>query len=60
MKQPQKLPRNERRKLTTILSTAFLALASSTLFSIALINWLFFPMCSRVTGDCFLIQYLWV
>ena len=40
-----------QRLLTCLVIAAFV--------TVALINFLFYPDCSRETRDCFLVQHLW-
>ncbi len=40
-------------------SKLLLLIVAAALLNGILMNFLFFPECNRITGDCFLIQHLW-
>lgn len=50
------------RKCTTlkgILGRALACVMVMAIVDVALINFMFFPECNRITQDCFLVQHLW-
>lgn len=42
-----------------IVGRVFACLIVAAIVDVAVINFLFFPECNRITRDCFLVQHLW-
>lgn len=47
------------RKFLEVFANLMACLFAFALVEVAVINFLFFPECSRTTRDCFLIQHAW-
>jgi hypothetical protein len=49
----------KRYSLIRILGRALACVVVAAIANVALINFMFFPECNRITRDCFLVQQLW-
>lgn len=58
---PQASARQPRKRnsLRGILGRALACVMVMAIVDVALINFMFFPECNRITHDCFLVQHLW-
>lgn len=58
---PQASARQPRKRnsLKGILGRALACVMVMAIVDVALINFMFFPECNRITHDCFLVQHLW-
>lgn len=49
----------KRQKYTRITRTAALAVTGALFLNVLVINYVFYPDCSKATRDCFVIQKAW-
>jgi hypothetical protein len=58
---PQASARQPRKRsaLKEFLGRALACVIVMAIVDVAVINFMFFPECNRITHDCFLVQHLW-